>query len=108
MAYVYILECVGGELYTGITSDIERRFRQHKGGGVSAAKYTKSHKPLAVAALWSTENMRDAAKLEYRIKRLSKGKKSELIKNPELIASYFPMLSEICYTPEKIADFDFS
>ena len=108
MAYVYILECIGGELYTGITSDIERRLREHKEGGALAAKYTKSHRPRAVAALWSAEDMKSAAKLEYRIKRLTRDKKLELVKNPALAKSMFPPLCGISFKPEPPTNFDFS
>ena len=46
--YVYILECEDGSLYTGISTDPERRFKEHK-SGMLGAKYTKAHKPIKSA-----------------------------------------------------------
>lgn len=44
--YVYMLRCEDGSLYTGIASDVEKRFAMHKSG--HGAKYTRSHPPVAV------------------------------------------------------------
>ena len=44
--YVYMLRCEDGSLYTGIASDVEKRFAVHKSG--HGAKYTRSHPPVAV------------------------------------------------------------
>lgn len=75
--YVYILRCEKNCLYTGITSDVERRFREHCEG--KGAKYTKTHKPLGVEAVWEAANKNEASRLEYRIKALSKDEKEDLI-----------------------------
>ena len=68
--YIYILECENGILYTGITTDYKRRLKEHKGedGLLKGAKFTKSHKPEKIVALWKTDNRSDASKLETRIK----------------------------------------
>lgn len=79
MYYVYILRCENSLLYTGITTDVERRFNEHKDGKIKGAKYTKSHKPLGVEAVWEAENKSDASRLEYRIKKLTKTEKEDLI-----------------------------
>ena len=81
MYYIYILRCENNFLYTGITTDVERRFNEHKDGNIKGAKYTKSHKPLGVEAVWEAENKSDASKLEYRIKQLTKKEKEDLIEN---------------------------
>ncbi len=81
MYYIYILRCENNYLYTGITTDVERRFNEHKDGKIKGAKYTKSHKPLGVEAVWEAESKSDASKLEYRIKQLSKQEKEDLIAN---------------------------
>ena len=44
--WVYMLRCRDGSLYTGVTTDVERRFAQHRAG--TGAKYTRSHPPEAV------------------------------------------------------------
>jgi putative endonuclease len=79
--YVYILRCEKNCLYTGITSDVERRFREHCEG--KGAKYTKTHPPLGVEAVWEAVNKNDASRLEYRIKALTKDEKEDLILNGE-------------------------
>jgi putative endonuclease len=79
--YVYILRCEKNCLYTGITSDVERRFREHCEG--KGAKYTKTHPPLGVEAVWEAVNKNDASRLEYRIKALTKEEKEDLILNGE-------------------------
>ena len=77
--YVYILRCEDNSLYTGITTDIERRFKEHISG--KGAKYTKVHKPLKIEAIFLQENRSSATKEELRIKRLTKCKKEILCKS---------------------------
>ncbi|MBQ8351823.1 MAG: GIY-YIG nuclease family protein [Clostridia bacterium] len=92
MAYVYILHCTGGSLYTGITTDITRRLREHADGKGVGAKYTRAHKPLGIAALWETDDLPMAARIEYRLKRLSPVKKRLLITTPEQLGrEEFPL-----------------
>lgn len=81
MYYVYILRCEGNCLYTGITRDVERRFKEHCEG--NGAKYTRSNKPLGVEAVWEAGEKGNALKLESHIKSLKKGEKEELIENRE-------------------------
>ena len=81
MYYVYILRCDDNSLYTGITNDIKKRMREHFGHSDKKAKYTKSHKPSSIAALWKCGNKSDALKIEYRLKELTKKEKENLIEN---------------------------
>lgn len=81
MYYVYILRCEGNNLYTGITTDVKRRFEEHGEGKQKGAKFTKTHKPIKIEAVWETESKSDASKLEYRIKQLKKAEKEDLITN---------------------------
>ena len=75
---VYILRCRGNRLYTGITTDVERRFSEH-GGSSRGAKFTRAFPPESVAAAWETGSRSDALKLEARIKRLTRAQKETLI-----------------------------
>ncbi|MBQ7039742.1 MAG: GIY-YIG nuclease family protein [Clostridia bacterium] len=84
MYFTYILRCIDGSLYTGITTDVERRFKEHIEGVSKGAKYTARHKPLKIEAVWQSETRSLASKLEARIKKLSKAQKEELILNSEL------------------------
>ena len=79
MYYVYILRCEDNTLYTGITTDVKRRFLEHSEDKVKGAKYTKAHKPKEIAAAWEVGTKSDAPKLEYRIKKLEKAEKETLI-----------------------------
>ncbi len=79
MYYVYILRCEDNSLYTGITTDVMRRFAEHREDKVKGAKYTKAHKPKEIAAAWEVGTKSDASKLEYRIKKLEKAEKEKLI-----------------------------
>ncbi len=80
MYFVYILRCREDRLYTGITTDIERRFREHLGNR-RGAKFTKANPPQEISALWSCENRSIASRLESAIKKLSRTKKLLLISN---------------------------
>lgn len=85
MYYTYILRCADNSLYTGITTDVIRRFAQHRGEQAGGAKYTKSRLPVEIERVWTSESRSDASKLEYRIKRLSKCEKEKLIMQPECL-----------------------
>ena len=78
--YVYIVECADGSLYTGITTDVNRRLLEHN-YSFKAAKYTRSRRPVRM--IWTKEvaDRSEASKEEYRIKRLSRKKKLELIRS---------------------------
>ena len=83
MPYIYMIRCGDSSLYTGITMDVKRRMREHYYRKKTGARYTKSHSPEALEMVWETENWSDAAKLEYRIKKLAKIQKERLIRHPE-------------------------
>lgn len=81
MYYIYMLRCKDDSIYTGITTDLDRRMKEHFGAGEKSAKYTRSHAALKLEAAWQTENKALASKLEYWIKQLSKAQKEILIKD---------------------------
>ena len=81
MYYIYIIQCNSGALYTGITTDIERRIKEHLGIIKKGAKYTRANPPKALEALWLCESRSNALRIEARIKRLSRLKKLELIQD---------------------------
>ena len=88
--YVYVLRCHGDVLYTGITSDLAKRMREHVLALPTGAKFTRAHKPEAIVGLWTTENKSLALKLEYRIKSLKRSEKLELLAAPEKVDEIFP------------------
>lgn len=85
MYYTYIIRCEDGSLYTGITTDVNRRFKEHQGQLAGGAKYTKGRMPVKIEAVWQSDNRSLASKLEYRIKKLSKTDKELLVSNPKII-----------------------
>lgn len=85
MYYIYMLRCSDNSLYTGITTDFEKRLKTHMSKDKAAAKYTKSRCVVRAVALWTSTDRSSASKLEYYIKSLKKTKKEEIIKNPELV-----------------------
>ena len=89
MYYIYIIKCEGDLLYTGITTDVERRMNEHFTQSEKCAKFTRSHKALSLEALWSCENRSLASKLEYRIKQLSKPQKLKLIADNNCFGELF-------------------
>ena len=93
--YIYIIECTDGTLYTGVTTDIDKRLCEHK--NKTGAKYTRSHPPAVLRALWTCEGRSDAQKLEYRIKRLPKERKLALILNNNYFEKYFTELDTSLY-----------
>jgi len=76
--HVYILLCADETLYTGIAANIERRVAEHN-GGKSGARYTRGRRPVKLAYSRKFKNRSEALKEEYRIKRLSRNKKKDII-----------------------------
>jgi len=76
MWYVYIVECSDGTLYTGITTNVNKRIETHNKG--KGAKYTKARLPVVLKASFDGFDRSSASKEEYRIKQLTRKEKIEL------------------------------
>lgn len=85
MYYVYMLRCEDNSIYTGITTNLNRRIEEHFSKGKKCAKYTLSHTAKKLETSWQVENRKQASKLEYYIKTLDRSKKEELIKDKNKI-----------------------
>lgn len=79
MWHIYIAECADGTLYTGITTDLKRRMAEHNGHG-PGAKYTSGRRPVKLMYSLEMEDKSAACKEEWRIKKLSREEKMDLIK----------------------------
>lgn len=79
MYYTYMVRCEDETIYTGITTNIERRMKEHTSKGKKCAKYTLNHPVKKIESVWQSENRVLASKLEFHIKTLSKKQKQELI-----------------------------
>ena len=79
--WVYIIQCRNKSLYTGITTDVERRFDEHQNDDKKASKYCAQFRPLKLVYQSAAYgNKSDASKEEYRIKQLSHKDKLNFIK----------------------------
>lgn len=78
MYYIYMLRCEDNSIYTGITTNVAQRMKEHF-TKVNGAKYTHSHTPKKLECVWECENRKLASKLEFHIKKLPKIKKEDLI-----------------------------
>jgi putative endonuclease len=74
---VYILRCADRSLYTGVSTDVPRRVRQHNAG--VASRYTRSRLPLQLAYREPSADRGAALRREAAIKRLSRRLKERLI-----------------------------
>lgn len=79
MNYTYMLRCRDGSLYTGWTTDIDKRVRMHNEG--KGAKYTHSRRPVKLVYYEAFETKEEAMSREYAIKRLKKKEKEDLAKS---------------------------
>ena len=79
--FVYIIECSDGCLYTGITTDVERRFREHQGleGKNRGAKFFRGRRAIRVGFIEPHETRSAASKREIQIKRMSASMKKTLL-----------------------------
>jgi putative endonuclease len=77
MAFVYLLRCADGSLYCGWTTDLERRVAAHGAG--TASRYTRSRRPVELAAAFEVGDRSAALREEARIKRLPRAAKLELV-----------------------------
>lgn len=84
MYYLYIIKCADKTLYTGITTDLKRRVIEHNSSKLGA-KYTSSRRPVKIVYSKKFKNRSNVSKEEARIKKLTRAKKLELIKNKIII-----------------------
>ena len=77
--YVYLLRCADNSLYTGVTTDINRRLHQHNNCNKKGAKYTRVRRPVTLAYQESAEDRKTACQREYQLKQLSKQEKELLV-----------------------------
>jgi putative endonuclease len=77
MAFVYLLRCADESLYCGWTTDLQRRVAAHGAG--TASRYTRSRRPVMLAAAFEVADRSAALREEARIKRLPRTAKLELV-----------------------------
>jgi len=77
--WVYFVTCADGTLYTGITTNINRRIEQHNGLRAGGARYTAARRPVSLAYLEPSDNRSLASKREYVLRKLPKKQKLALV-----------------------------
>ncbi|ADQ65664.1 endonuclease containing a uri domain [Halogeometricum borinquense DSM 11551] len=75
--YVYVLRCSDDSLYTGYTTDVDRRVAEHDAG--EGAKYTRGRTPVELVHTEAFDSRSTAMSREYEIKQLSRRQKERLI-----------------------------
>ena len=78
MYFVYILKCSDSTLYTGITSDLDRRVKEHNSSKLGA-KYTRPRRPCTLVYSKEFNNRSEAQVEESRIKSLSRSEKQKML-----------------------------
>ncbi len=76
--FLYVLKCKDGSFYTGVTNDVQRRFKMHENG--KASKYTRARRPVKLIYEELCGRRADALVRECQVKAYSRKEKEELIK----------------------------
>ena len=77
--FVYMLRCADNSLYTGITTDVERRLEEHN-GDKSITKYTRARQPVALVYQETVKTRSEAGKREVALKKMTKKNKEAMLK----------------------------
>lgn len=88
--YLYMIRCGDNSLYTGVTTDVDRRFREHS-GSAKGAKYTRSRGPLTLVFSAKVGVSRgEAQRIEMKVQKLTKERKETLVSRGSLPAWVLP------------------
>jgi putative endonuclease len=74
-----MIRCADGSLYTGITTNADRRFSEHQGQGPKSAKYLRGKGPLELVFTAAAGTRSEATRLELRLKKCAKATKEKLV-----------------------------
>jgi putative endonuclease len=77
--FLYLIRCKNGRLYTGITTDVERRVEEHESGDKKGSKYLRGKTPLKLVMKKRVGGRSMALKIEAKVKKLPKAKKELLV-----------------------------
>jgi len=83
MYFVYMVRCADETLYTGITTDLERRLDEHNNSD-KGAKYTRARRPVTLVYSEELASRSEASKREYFIKKMNRTQKLKLFSNSGL------------------------
>jgi putative endonuclease len=77
--YLYLVKCRNGSLYTGITTNVDRRFAEHQESGPKSAKYLRGKGPLELVYASEAGDRSQASAIEYKVKQLPREAKQRMI-----------------------------
>lgn len=83
---VYLLECADGTLYCGITTNMERRLRQHNGQAPGGARYTQGRRPVRLLASRACGCKGNALRLELAVKARPRSLKVQCLLAGEMVS----------------------
>lgn len=83
--FVYVVLCADNTLYTGITTNTQRRVDEHNAGAPSGARYTRSRRPVTLAYVEGADSRAIATQRERAIKKLDRHGKLALFKRQALV-----------------------
>ena len=81
---LYLVECADGSLYTGISTDVDRRFHEHE-KGAKGARYLRGRGPLKLVFRQAIGDRSLAQRVEARVRRLPRRRKQDFALLPALI-----------------------
>lgn len=90
---LYIVRCVDGSLYTGISTNVERRLREHA-SGQRGAKFLRGKGPLRLEYQHHLGDRSTASQAEFYVKRLGRRDKEELIAGRRTLTELLPNLGK--------------
>jgi len=76
--WLYLCRCRDGSIYTGITTDLERRIKEHNESKSKGAKYTRARRPVKLIKAFVYHSRSSASKAEYKVKQMSRSNKLKL------------------------------
>jgi putative endonuclease len=83
--HLYVVRTVDNSMYAGISTNVQRRFKEHLAQGRKTAKYLLAHKPQSLVFSQAVGDRALALKVEYHFKRLSKKEKELIVVSQQLI-----------------------
>ena len=87
MWFLYMIRCADSSLYTGIATDVARRFKEHAAQGRKCARYLRGKGPLKLVFTIEAGTRSEAARLEAMLKKHSKADKEALVKGERSLVS---------------------
>jgi putative endonuclease len=84
--FLYMIRCADNSLYTGITTDLDRRFAEHQAQGKKCAKYLRGKAPLQLVFTTAVGTKSQASRLELQLKQCPKRVKEQLVTGQTTLA----------------------